>query len=172
VKLNYVEIKAGKYTVLVSRSDLPRLSGRHISVFKLSGVPYAFIGGHIKGQRKWGVRLKREQLHRFLTGAKPAELIDHRNRKTLDCRRSNLRRATRQQNGANSKLSKANSSGFKGVSWVARTGKWSARIKYDYRNTHIGYFFQATEAARAYDMVARELFGEFAYQNFPRRRSS
>jgi hypothetical protein len=42
-------------------------------------------------------------LSHFVTGAEKGRLVDHRNRNPLDCRRSNLRFATKRQNGLNKK---------------------------------------------------------------------
>lgn len=105
-----------------------------------------------------------ERLHTFLT-AWP--LVDHINGNGLDNRRANLRPATPSQNTANARMPSDNTSGFKGVGWFARTGRWRAYITYQGRQKHLGYFDIAEEAALAYDAAARELFGEFARPNFP-----
>ena len=42
-----------------------------------------------------------------------------------------------------------------------------ATITINYKKTLVGSFLDETEAARAYDVAARELFGEFALLNFP-----
>jgi hypothetical protein len=48
-----------------------------------------------------------------------------------------------------------------------KNGKWKAGIRVGGRQTFIGLFDDEVEAARAYDRKAREMFGEFAYLNFP-----
>lgn len=104
-------------------------------------------------------------LHTFLLPDAP--LVDHRNGDGQDNRRENLRPASRQQNGANARVSAANTSGFKGVAWHARAGKWEAYIKVDRQKRYLGLHIDPEDAARAYDEAARAAFGEFAALNFP-----
>lgn len=109
-------------------------------------------------------------LHHFVLGIgvdghRPK--VDHINHNTLDNRRSNLRICTTQQNTFNRGPQKNNSSGFKGVHWSKKMSKWVARIKHHGRGMHIGVFSVKEEAALAYDAVALELFGDFAWLNFP-----
>lgn len=49
----------------------------------------------------------------------------------------------------------------------ARSGRWTASIVHGYKQRHLGTFQTAEDAARAYDAKAVELFGEFAWLNFP-----
>jgi len=56
---------------------------------------------------------------------------------------------------------------FKGVVLDKRNGRWIARTKFRQRGFHIGTFDTAEEAARAYDKIAKILFGEYARLNFP-----
>ena len=92
---------------------------------------------------------------------------DHINGDTLDNQRRNLRPATRSQNGANARISKRNTSGFKGVSWHKQVKKWVAKIRVNRKLLHLGLFVSAEDAARAYDAAALKYFGEFARLNFP-----
>ena len=106
-------------------------------------------------------------LHRELLGLGPKEQADHANGNRLDCRRSNIRRATNAQNNANRAKKPGCSSCFKGVSWYKQSGKWRACIKTGGRNRALGHFVREDHAAYAYDLAAVQTFGEFAFTNFP-----
>lgn len=60
------------------------------------------------------------------------------------------------------------SSKYKGVGWQKGKNKWRARIVINGKFKHIGYFNDEIEAAKAYDSVAKEAFGEETYLNFPK----
>lgn len=105
-------------------------------------------------------------MHRLIVGAGPGVAIDHANRNSLDNRRINLRRASKQQNGANRGSPRvAKSSQYKGVSWNRGHTRWIAFIHVDGKSRSIGYFKTEIEAAAAYDRAAEEAWGEFAYLN-------
>lgn len=91
-------------------------------------------------------------------------LIDHKNRVKLDCRRDNLRLATKSQNAANTEYSSGLSQ-YKGVSYYEG---WRSHIKVDYVANYLGMFDTEVNAAIAYDLSALERFGEFACTNFPK----
>ena len=97
----------------------------------------------------------------LLTYRELPNYIDHANRDKLDNRIQNLRKCTMSQNIANSKKSRANTSGFKGVSWSSEMRKWEAALNHSSRRKVLGYFDTAQEAANVRDEKARELFGEF-----------
>lgn len=108
-------------------------------------------------------------LHRFLMNAPVNAIVDHKiPTKTLDNRKYNLRLCTIQENQMNKRSNRGESSSkFKGVTWNKNHEKWCARIQINGRTSQLGDFRSELEAAKAYDNAARELFGEFAYLNFP-----
>ena len=64
------------------------------------------------------------------------------------------------------KRNKENTSSiYKGVSFHKWHNKWHAKIGYQNKRHHIGYFLNVKDAARAYNNKAIELFGEFALLN-------
>jgi hypothetical protein len=105
-------------------------------------------------------------LHRLIANAQPDDIIDHIDRDPLNCRRSNLRKITRQQNAWNrSPNRREGTSKFKGGFQCGKTKRFRARIVHNRKQIYLGYFATEEEAARAYNAKAAELFGEFAYLN-------
>jgi len=107
------------------------------------------------------------KMHRLITGAPAHLFVDHRDLNGLNNRRSNLRLCTRAENIHNQRPRKGGTSRYKGVYWNKRSRKFVAQISMNGKKTSIGYFHDEIEAAIAYDLKAMELFGEFAYLNFP-----
>ena len=66
------------------------------------------------------------------------------------------------ENNTNGKTSR-----FHGVDFCQRTQRWRARIKVfgEPKSRHLGEFNDELEAAEAYNIAAREAYGEHAYQN-------
>src|ERR1051325_317064 len=108
------------------------------------------------------------RMHRLIIGVTDRRIpVDHRNRNGLDNRRENIRIATPTQSAANVGLRRNSLSGYKGVTWHKGDCEWHARIRCNNVVYFLGAFTDRIEAALAYDKAAVELFGEFAYLNFP-----
>jgi hypothetical protein len=110
-----------------------------------------------------GGKILHVKMHKEILNQPKGYVADHINGDKLDNRRENLRICTQGENAKNKRLSKVNTSGFKGVSLDKKSGKWSAYVS----NKHIGYFDDIETAARAYDYHALLRHGEFALINFP-----
>lgn len=107
-------------------------------------------------------------LHRYVMGVTDRKLqVDHIFHLTFDNRKSQLRVCNQQQNSCNTRPQKDRSSKYKGVCKPKSKNKWRAEIYCKGERTYLGYFVKEEEAARVYDEKAKELFGAFAYLNFP-----
>ena len=90
---------------------------------------------------------------------------DHKNGNKLDNRKENLRIASRSENLMNKSMQKNNTSGFRGVYWSKIVSKWMAYIKKNGKRYHLGYYINIYDAAKAYNLAADKMFGEFARFN-------
>jgi len=121
------------------------------------------------GDRFYAYRSKNKRslsMHRVIMGEPKGMVVDHIDGNSLNNRRSNLRICTVAQNLQNRRWT-GGLSRYKGVCFVKRLNKWQAEITFNGRRMHIGCFDNEIDAAKAYDRKAAELFGEFAYLNFP-----
>lgn len=97
----------------------------------------------------------------YKTGVLPDE-VDHENRIKSDNRWTNLRPATRGQNESNKGLSTANTSGIKGVYWVARDKRWVTKVEKDGKVHTAGRFKLLGDAAKAIVALRLKVHGEFS----------
>ena len=102
-------------------------------------------------------------LHRVVTGASKGVEVDHKNGNSLDCTDGNLRIASDSQNASN-RIYK-NKTGFRGVSRIWKSERFSAQIEYQGKTMYLGSFDEASDAARRYNDAAIKYFGEFAIIN-------
>jgi len=107
------------------------------------------------GHVQLSIEGKRYAAHRlvylYVYGKMPNKtlVVDHINGNKQDNRLSNLRVVSHAQNLQNSKRSKANSSGYKGVTFEKNIGKWRAYITKNYKTTKLGFFDTKEEAYQA-----------------------
>ena len=116
------------------------------------------------------------KLHRiiaevFLNAGKPltpqqdVDHEEHADGSHWQDRLSNLRICSPSENLQNQQLKSNNTSGFKGVCWGKREGKWQANIQLHGKRQHLGFFPTPEAAAQAYDAAAIRYFGEFSLTN-------
>lgn len=104
---------------------------------------YAYRSGKMKNS----VRGKAVYLHREIMGF-PDGAVDHINRDKLDCRRSNLRCASKSQNALNAGVPSDNTSGHRGIDFDTSRRKWCARIKISGRQYNLGRHDDKLDAVR------------------------
>jgi hypothetical protein len=108
---------------------------------------------------------KKIRMHRLIMSCQKDKEIDHINGNSLDNRKCNLRIVDRQQNNYNKRKMKNNTSGYKGVTYNKLNKKWLAQIQFNKQKIHIGLYDTVENAAIAYNIAAKEVFGEFACLN-------
>lgn len=154
--------KGSEFVILYDQADAEIVESRTWHIKACTSTPGLFYA--YASFRKPGGKHSTVYMHALITGLRGPDHINHNG---LDNRRCNLRPATAQQNGANSRPMRGTSSVYKGVSWHKRDSRWGAQITSEGRTRYLGYFTDEIEAAKAYDRAARDVFGEFACLNFP-----
>ena len=104
-------------------------------------------------------------MHHLILPLRAGFMVDHKNGDGLDNRGSNLRHATKAENGFNRKVNANSRSGYKGVSWEAARGKWRVTIAWYGKRTYLGTVNTPEEGARLYNKAAQRFHGEFARLN-------
>jgi hypothetical protein len=147
--------KKGKYFTEVDDDDFAYLNQWKWSITSW-GYVVRTIG--LRGLRKQ-VRMHRE----VMKVTNKNYLVDHIDGNTLNNQKSNLRVCNHKENSRNQRMHKRSSSGFKGVTFKKASSCWVAQVA----TKHVGLFAKKHHAAMAYDMAAKDLFGEYAVLNFP-----
>jgi hypothetical protein len=159
-RMKQIQLTQGEIA-LVDDFDLEQLSQFKWYVHKAAHTCYARtdVGG-----RK---NKKHIYMHRLLVSVPAGLQVDHRDYNGLNNQRCNLRICSQQEN-MQSRRSLNKTSKYKGVYKCNHASGWYARAQKKGEVFYLGYFRDETEAANAYDAKAKELFGEFAYLNFPK----
>lgn len=157
-KMKEIPLTQGKIA-LIDDEDYDKVSSIKWYAIKHHRTFYARSGIPKKPGQKWRGYIT---LHSEIMQPPVGHFIDHIDGNGLNCCRNNLRICTSQQNSFNRKPHIDSRSKYKGVSVT-----YKAKITKDGIVKYLGSFNNEKEAAIAYDMAARELFGEFAKLNFP-----
>jgi len=94
----------------------------------------------------------------------PAAIVnfaDNATRQQLQNRKLNKKASSR-----HAKKKAERTSAYRGVCWNKCNSSWKACIKIKGKNTHIGYFDDEVDAAKAYDLKALQVRGDRANLNF------
>lgn len=112
------------------------------------------------------IRRKLYPAHRlawlYVKGVWPVDCIDHIDLNPANNCISNLREATHQENAWNAAARSNNTSGYKGVCFDTKRGRWRSQATVNYINCHLGYFDTPEEAHAAYCKFIEEHHGDFA----------
>lgn len=95
-------------------------------------------------------------------GVFPPEKLDHK-----DCNRSfnkgsNLRLASDSENARNSQIKSSNKSGFKGVHFDKRAGKWRVSVHFQGKQHTVGYYEDLELAGLVATETRNKYHGEYA----------
>ncbi len=145
--------EAGLFTWKVSRSRLAKIgsvAGTH--------RPDGYISIGIDGRYYLAHRLAFLLTHGYF----PKE-VDHINGVKTDNRACNLREATRQQNMYNRGKYLSNSSGFKGVYFDRKCGRYNAQASLNGRTVFIGSSETPELASELYNTFAAQHHSEFLH---------
>lgn len=99
---------------------------------------------------------------KMINGSDPVCDIDHKNTDRKNNKDDNLREATQFHNSRNTRISRRNSSGVKGVHFNSLNRNWRASIMKDRKTYRLGSFKTLEEAEAAVTAARENLHGEFA----------
>jgi len=147
-----VVIKYAGAEIIIDRRDLKNLD---LSLLRITNGGYVLIG--------------KKLLHRIIMSPPDDLQIDHKNKNTLDNRRSNLRICTHSQNQMNRGRTRANRSGYKGVGLEKGGKKYRARITANKKTHYLGSFEKPADAGKVYKEAAKTHHGEYVRINDPKK---
>lgn len=118
------------------------------------------------GKRVYACRAHRYRYMHRLINKTPAGLqTDHINGNGLDNRKCNLRTVTKAQNMMNQEHGRGKYSKYKGVCYCPERKKWQAGISINGKRKALGRFDSEIDAAMAYNVAAKERYGEYFHPN-------
>ena len=155
-KWDFIEIDDNTYGVPLTKGQIAFIDKTDSDI----------INGHT-----WGAQYHKKRnvfyamshegsMHKIIMNPPKGMDVDHKDRNTLNNRRSNLRICSRTQNNMNRPKQKNNRSGYKGIA-ENQCGNFFARITANKKITYLGTFKTPEEASQAYINAAKEIQGEF-----------
>lgn len=159
--MKYIDIYPAGNRAIVDDEDYEWIND--LKTWSLTPKGYALLSVYDKERKNTKQLIT---MHRLIMFAKKGDEIDHINGDKLDNRKGNLRFVTRSQNLMNRKKF-AGSSIYKGVSYHKGNKKWQVWISAGGKAKFLGHFDNERYAAYAYDIAAKDVFGEYARLNFP-----
>ena len=122
------------YTI-IDKEDLPKVQGYLWNYTDKHKYAFGWVDGKLK------------LLHRLILPNENKNLVtDHINRNKLDNRKSNLRLVSHGKNVSNVGLTKANTSGYKHISYIKTRGYYSVSVMVDKKYHYIGNYVSLEKA--------------------------
>jgi len=159
---------------MITQQELKELldynSETGVFTWKVSPARQVFSGDIAGTKRKDGyiqIKVKNKLIlsHRlawiYMYGYLP-KYIDHINGQRDDNRIINIREVSNQQNSLNSKISKNNTSGIKGVYWDKSRNKWTVRLSIDGKCKFFKRFDDIDLAKLVIEEVRNKYHGKYA----------
>lgn len=158
----YLQTKTGE-KVKVDTEDYPQLIEKSWRVIYTGKTQKPSVITSIRS----GKSVRTMTLGQFLMAPKKGQLVYPRRwQQGLDYRKSNLIVCSmKERQRMLPKRADKSTSRYKGVSYVKSKKIWRARIEKNGQSHYLGDFVKEEHAALAYNKAAREMFGDFAYQN-------
>ncbi len=152
-----IKLTQGKFA-FIDDKDFERVNQFKWQTLHSNNSYYAVRTINLKGKRTSLL------MARYILNVTDPKLdVDHKNHKTLDNRRLNLRVCTRSKNCQNQKRRISNTSGFKGVMWHTHHQKWVARIQTNGKRINLGDYIDPKLAYEAYCKAALKYHKEYAH---------
>lgn len=140
----------GEFTWLVDRGSVGK--GSAAGWMDDKGYRNITVDGYKRGAHRWAFL--------YMEGEIPTE-VDHVNNVPTDNRWCNLRACCRSGNTRNTRLSKNNTTGVKGVSWHNQKQKYAVRLMVDGKYRSFGLYSTLVEAERAARSAREKYHGEY-----------
>lgn len=157
-KLNQIEINGDTAIVYTSKGEPIYLDTTDLPL--ISGYTWCLSSGYACTNINLNSKATIISMHRLIMNS-PAELeVDHIDHVTWNNRRNNLRIGTTAQNQFNSKIRIDNKSGYKGVSFNRKLGKWIAQIRVNSQKMGLGVFETKEAAACVSYLAIKKYHGE------------
>lgn len=151
--MKYIPVSRGKWRTAVD-DDM-------YGVLSLSKWHYkkGYVCRVVRGENG---RYTIQYMHRIIMQTPKGMETDHIDRDKMNNQRSNLRVCTGTQNKWNRGMLRNNKTGFRGVCFAKKSGKWQAGIRMNGKQVYLGQYSTPEEASAVYNRVAKSLRGEYA----------
>lgn len=149
-----LSLTSGQFA-LIDDVDYDKVSSRRWHAYKSSNSWYC----------RTNIGKKHISLHAFLFPVPKGFVVDHIDGNGLNNQRANLRQATQAENMRNQRPHRDSRSPYKGIWRIPGAKTWGVQIWNGRKRNYVGSFVDPLEAAKVYDFIAIQVFGQFAKVN-------